>query len=694
MRLKWRKNDSDDSGHLQEDEDVIFSIPDVEGEAKTSGSLDIDWQRYAFFGAIQGITLDQMMKTISDWFTGQKGIKDTATENRDKLAEAQIKELRIRIEEEKAKLDRVPEMEGELQEEKKQCELKIEKLSTEFQELTSSLGQANENLVKVRIEEAKSELNQIVDTYKKVFNHKLGDENNLKTAMNQHVTICDEMIKSSRNTKSILQEKLDFLYQLGTNKISTSFLIMVGFLSSIASGWFFTIFLSRNDITNENWLFFVLNNIFNFLIGFIKEEGPALAGIFLSITLVVLLIVITFFIWIIEGLLSKIADDKSTISLLLNIKPRSNNPIGLKVKANSTLAFWLRIVPWLLMIGILFIILALGQYLGSDSDQIHKLGANISGQFIGTIIALLSAGVALVYISQINKPSLLSKAINKDQNSIEEKPKLKRELKVAFIIGNSILVLVVLSQLFSSGIPHFSAFLSSIMFMLLVNLTAYTLSYGIGTKGVIRELLETESKILYLSELREAFSGSNPIQVWLEESEQFRDQFLIIQQELLLLIRTKNQSLNHLHNNRVRNWFSKLIRQNSHSFLTVGKLNLAKKDQAQFYLRNFPELSYQIEETRNKINSEKRTLEEIKKKLAELRDRYSDFHKEVKSELRRLNFKLQEKLNKQIKIQEDKLKYEQDFEERKLSIYQLLMEGYELGEWTRKHQGQMDNLNQ
>lgn len=645
-------------------------------ELPSSNYSEENQRKRGFYSAIQGKGLNEVLNEVSSWFTKQTELKNVATNMRISYVEEQLNQIKVKIEEEKKKFTQVEIIENELIVEKTKHEETISKLDIKFQDLINSLGNAHKNLVEDRLKEVKNELNELVNIYKDIFDNKLGHETELKTSVVQHRNLCDQLIEKNKKIYDTLSEKLEQIYLFGSSKISASFLLSVGLLSAVASGWFFAIFSDFNDLENQNWLFFTLNNTINYLSLYIQEYGQFNAGKGMVLYFLAILLITSTVIYISQLFLYKMTNDRSDVQFGVNLSPQQKHFFKLKIKSNSTLSFWFQILPWVFGLGILFIVLAVGQSLGTETEQIGQLGERLSSQLIGSTIALLCTGLFFLYVVKIIEP----RKVAESTQATPHKKRGNRELIILVIVANIFLALITLSQTFDNLLEDRNSLLAIFCFVLLVNLTAFTLSYGIRQNGMIKTCNEAEEKMRYLSNFKKALSGSTPIHLWIQEERQFQRNFLSIQQELFNLIKIKNNSLNQ----NTKPGFFRIFTSPKNGLINLGKLNLARKKEAQFYSRNFPALTNQIEEIRNQLNAEKRLSDELKVKITALRDGYSDFHNKINEELRRLKYTSYSLLRQRTEIESDKLTFHQKLEEQQLSIQQEVSEGYELGTWTKK----------
>lgn len=195
---------------------------------------------------------------------------------------------------------------------------------------------------------------------------------------------------------------------------------------------------------------------------------------------------------------------------------------------------------------------------------------------------------------------------------------------------------------------------------------------------------ELESKIKYLTNLRISLSGSKPISLWIREAHAFDKSFLTIRRDIDDLSRLKSYSLNQLKNPRKAfGLWRKNESKSLYSAERFGELNKSTKRESQFFLRNFPELSYKIAKVRNDLNATKRDLDLAQMRMRELREGHSDFQTGLKDEIRDHESNIIEFQKTSLDIRDSTDRFIKNMEEEKRKFELHLMQGFELGTWTK-----------
>lgn len=641
----------------------------------------LDVKRTAFYAAIQNKTLIELMTELEKWYEKQKNAIDQNISQRIAYILEHVNLLNEKIQIEESYLENAQQIKSELENERSKFIEDVEKLTETFKSLIEDLGNAHKNLIENRLKEIQSELDSIVNLYNSVFENKYKDEHELKIAVSKQRELCEELITSNKNKLAAASESLEKEYRFGVTKLAAQFKIMIGVVATLGAGWFFSIFSDLNELESQNWIFYMISNSFNYLNLYITKFGPFYGSIVMVLGLMAILIVVSIVVFVSQSFIHKMTNDKFDSEFGFNINASPKRFFKVRANSSSLISLWFQLVPWIFGFGLVFIFLAVGQSNGGELDQINELRQRISSQFIGGIIALLYAGLYFIYQIQVLEPRKLRKLENPTPKS---EKKTNWELFGLIILVNGLLCLIAFRQSFKGALLDNKALLAIGCFIVLANLSAFILSSGIRQIGLFKLVAQSEANIIKLSNYRKALAGNKPIQVWIQEENQFRKAFISIQQELLQLIRLKNQSLLKLKKKNVLDWFHfGDNRMSKIDFIDVGRLNLSRKKEAQFYMLNFPDLAYKIEETRNQLNNKKRDLDAITTKIEQLRDGHSDFHITINNKIASLRRSYEYLQRQHVDLMTEKINQDEIIYQTKCLNEAQIIEGFQLGEWTK-----------
>lgn len=643
-------------------------------------------KKRAFYSILHGKPFAQILGELVHDFSRRIAQQTSLSNQKVQSIEHQITALRIEINERKVLLKNTAEIEDRYTNEIQEIELTIDRFYGEFRELVEALGTAHTNMIPERIRAAKQELEDLRAAYQEIFQNKYKDESDYLKALEKRRDLVDKLIGDGHAKLTIVQEKITDLLKFGNTRLSASFLFAVGTLSAIAAGWFFSVFSSSNDFDRPTWLFFGLSNMFNYLFLHVEQYGPmrAFTGMLIHFTL--LLIFTTALFWFIQMIIVRLTNDETNIEFGFNFNEKSTGFFRLKIKAKSLLSFWLQGLPWIFVLGVIIIVLTIGQYLGSETHQITELGERLSGQLVGTIITLISTAIFFLFVSYvIEKTADTADATNHQSELKKDRYRKNKELTLLVASINIVVLAVIINSLIGSNLPRTQLIFSVLCFILLLNITAFTLSYGIRQRGLLKTNEELEAKLSYLSNLRASISGSTPVHLWIREGNQFQEGFLAFQKDILELSKQKNRLLNP--NKRFKKFLEVWFKKDAPHLMSAerfGEMTKSPNREKQFFLRNFPEISYKIATVRNKLNEAKRELDLTKTRLKELRDGHSDFQTNLNDEIRGRKGQITVLQNNIFEIRQNNFQFSASLEKQRKRLELEIMQGAELGTWTRE----------
>ena len=321
--------------------------------------------------------------------------------------ETKIEELKKKLEDEKLKLSTYKNDIDELVKERDALKIDVQKLEDEINQLYKDLGEQKSKLIENRIEEVKSELAKLVDGYDSITEQKtqinVKSFNSNKDALKIKVDLFQKFADSYNNIYSGIKKKVEILNISGIGDYVSSFLIYTGFTAAIAAGWFFSIYALKNNLNSDSTLFFLLSGLFNFGQEFItKANSKVVASLYMTLSLIIFLALTGGIAWICQKLLDMYENKSTKNKLVFEIGEDEKFIFNTQISAKTFLSFWLQIIPFIFILGIVFIILILGNAAGN----VNNLDISLSGQVAGTAIAFLCAGIAFLYITKIIEPRI------------------------------------------------------------------------------------------------------------------------------------------------------------------------------------------------------------------------------------------------------------------------------------------------
>lgn len=672
-----------------ENDSLNFAL-EVENREHENASL---LKKQGFNGAVQGKPLDVVIHEYDTHFNQQiERLKGKISVQSQRLNE-HLSTIKSRIDEEESGLSADVITNQELEIEKVSILEQIQVMETTLNNLNGELGNAHKNVIQNRIDEVKKELMEITNIFNEVSENKLKNEKEIKSSIAKHRILCEKLLNDFEKKHDIICGKLEDAFTLGSTRFSASFLFSIGLLGCVAAGISFGTFVAdKTSETNApSWVFFFLKNFFEFITQFVSMSGGIVATSSLISIYIVFLVFISFVIYICEKLLAKSTVDKVDIQLGVDLSEKEDRSFRMLLKTSSLLTFWLHIVPWALVFGILIILVGVGQALSDTPNQIDELGKFFSNQLIGSSIALVTGGVFFLYISRIVEPR---KRLN-EITGAQAEPKIKRkyfEIFALVIFGNSILFGIVIVRF--GGFSSFQNGGAAVLpFLLLVNLAALLLGYGIQQLGWVQALQATQQKMFWLSNHLKALSDNKPMTLWISESIQFKEHFLRIQRELFELMEAKNKFLKMLGSKSIEAIVSDANGEKSNRWYHVNRWSRSdgsRKRLNAYYRLNFPQLSNKSEEIRNRLNEYKAKLKDVNDLILAIREKRSNLFRNIQENIKNLRISYNKYVGQRLQLEEDSILLFDKLEKERREAISMISEGHQLGLWANGEKNRYD----
>ncbi|MEL6849769.1 MAG: hypothetical protein AAFP92_14710, partial [Bacteroidota bacterium] len=317
-----------------------------------------------------------------------------------------------------------------------------------------------------------------------------------------------------------------------------SFLLYVGLAMAGVCGWFFSTYVVSKDIGNADFISFILAQTASFGNQLFQSSTNTLqlvVNFFLVLLAVLALIGLVAFIChkLVERVEGKGRRPQNWQKSRLNLAiGEGENMYQTQIGANSFFSFWLQAIPFLLILGIVFIIVSAA---GIKDGEVSTIMDALSGQVIGTSIALGVSACMFVYLIFIIEPR------------IEKlRQKMAANEKASFFLRHwelSLAVLVFLLSLlaFSLNLVADKDVIVIICFSSMVLLTGFGIAYALRFKG----LVETERRLMMdsrnVAEALSFHSSPRPVNMHLDEEKRFRKHYQFLNDQLHELMANQSE---------------------------------------------------------------------------------------------------------------------------------------------------------
>ncbi|WP_430412137.1 hypothetical protein [Kordia sp.] len=637
-----------------------------------------------------------------------KSIEDIYDEKITRL-ENRIEELEAILNEEKTNLKNHEAINTEAK--KKQLEdlvAEINELTLEVKKLLEELASKKENGVNERIRQIREELKGLTETLEEITlqRDKINDEafNKDKDLLKTNADFWDTISKKYENTLEALNGKSLILFKNGITPKIANFFILTGVSATFVAGWLFAVFSSSKvkKIDDEDWLFYILESLYSFgnniqISNNLKDWQWML---YFLTSLLVLFTFVTFLGWVCKRLFVKwfIRSKKKSI----NAQSTDYNPFTEQIETVPPrfLIVWLKWFPYIFIGGVIYLVIQLG----TDLESLKKLDVYLSGQALGSALALVIGGLAFIYINNIIMPRF------KDDEKPESQQKPLR--KGLVFLGKSFeLLLLLLVFLITFLVMYFKEENGAgalIGFVTASLIAGYLLGNGLRFKGLLDTKRYLENRFITLK-LR-SYQILRPLRSRLDELENnlFTKGFLALERELLELLIQKTSELNpdkqisssHEYSVLLENIPSqkKSSKKEKGSFFKPIKkfFNRFKKTKEEDALHKmahvtkhekvmFPVETQKIGFLEKKLKKKIKESEDIKEYLESLSEQNDSYQKDVKrkvSEALEFIDEYQYQIIEETEKRSEALKLHQ---KENLQYEIALQDGYDLGHWYLKY---------
>lgn len=347
--------------------------------------------------------LDEVVN--SERFLAQKRIDD--------LQEIHTERLTI-IREEfdclKNQLDEKTAIKGEFSEEldkmEEECEAIRSEITAHYTDLKQEikqLGTSKEDLISKRLEKFDSEITKLTEIYqnlerKQNEKHKQDFENrSIQNSDRQFYYDCREKLQESLNN---VQIRIKTLEREGLNNTISKFLIFLGWIAAFTCSWFFEMWFGDPQ-GSSNLVVYILDNLRNFAL----TNGWLITSItFLGYIAVIMLISRFCYAHLLKAKFITGKDDKKDKNKeedTIEFNPENDGLLKSQFKATTWYELWLKIAPFIAMVFLLVVILAIGSSNNPEKNTYKGLSESLSLQTIGFLTPFAFTAIIFLYILKV-----------------------------------------------------------------------------------------------------------------------------------------------------------------------------------------------------------------------------------------------------------------------------------------------------
>jgi hypothetical protein len=297
----------------------------------------------------------------------------------------------------------------ELIKEKLKQEAELLELQNRITDIRIQLGEAKSGIISKSLKEADEQVKKALDIQKTIYDEtrslnqkKFNDEKDHLARLSK---CYQELFDSYEKRYKKVNKYISVLDIDSINPITTRVLTTIGTISFGAAGFFFSTFAGTAGFGNQDMLYFIFS-------GLIDTANKPLNGFLKILILLALILLVTGISWLCNLLIRWLKangeeDVLSEVVLAGGIARKFKQlQYQARIKSNNWYAFWLQLVPAILIAGLLILCIA-GQV--KNPDIINSINASSEGMIVGTCIAMSFAGLIYLYIIKIVEPRLVRK---------------------------------------------------------------------------------------------------------------------------------------------------------------------------------------------------------------------------------------------------------------------------------------------
>jgi len=726
---------------IPESESFLWEVPDKPEKQSTAqespgNKIRIDgefYKRIGFYSAFNKSSEQEFRQALQKLHrTVEQNIQNLEKELENDLVRFKSgkEDADGKISEIKTSLARYEQQVEDLKDELLLLNARLQQLREEIKTSLIEIGAKKETLIKDRQEALLEELSRLNSELEDVVRKRMHLNEEIfekqKHVLNEKREFWGKLFEKYDKEHNQVIEKLGLYSIQGFHSLSSTFLYNAGLISATVAGGFFGSFAEANFLASGGAFSFIIKALFTFSTSFLGQSAGVTsfrmkllnAGILLTIFLglLILMFVVS---WLCQLayqrlVLSYTADksvpkddtltevDRSGSTFAINIEPSDELPLGAKIAEKSFFVFWIRILPFLLSLSIVFILVSLG----TDVSTMRSVDASVAGYGIGFLIALASAGISYVYLTMFLERRIQQQVAKQENHEIHW-AKLNLELLGILVAFIAIVMITLLG--FQYPFKAESNTLSIVSFMFFAAgclITSFTLGFGIRlqTLEASRRQLEISCDIIQTKLIR----ISRPLQIYLTplENAHFNRKFIQIRDEVMSLMLerttlTRKAAITPLVKSNERSrffpglnkWFRKRLpwrapetMEKKESAPEQSPPNEPSSLSASEDVRlAFPKLEAELTSLESEADEVRSLIASVEKEIRFRTEQKGDFYEERTADLKHQEDRSRN-YHKAMAGREKKFHDHVDEECWRESFYtQKIVEGYELGDWFTKH---------
>jgi hypothetical protein len=317
---------------------------------------------------------------------------------------------------------------------KAQEEEDLQLLQAKLTDVRIKLGQAKSGIIDASLDEAEKQVKKALGIQKIIYdetyaiNKKRYDDE--KDYLKRLQESFQELYQYYKGRYNEINKHLGALDVDGISPVTTQVLTTIGSISFGAAGFFFSTFAGATGFGNQDMLYFILEGLANTA----NQPVSAWVKIGALLGLIALVTIVSIACNKLLGMIRERKLDKEEEKLQNQLKLHAGASkktedfqYKVSIRSNNWYAFWLQIIPALLIAGLLM--LGVSKSLTAGLGQINS---SSEGLIFGTFISISLAGLIYLYLIKIVEPRMVRKL---ETNPHENVNWIKANLELCVVLG-------------------------------------------------------------------------------------------------------------------------------------------------------------------------------------------------------------------------------------------------------------------
>jgi hypothetical protein len=434
--------------------------------------------------------INEKYKTLLADFNANRSTREIQLEATISLLEIQDTEIKEKRQDYLTHLD-------SLKQEETQLKARLQALHQQVVDLLGGLGKNKQEIVSKSLTHIQEELEQIMRVNNELQDHQNAElqkrYNRDKATFDQKINFWKDILNRHQEHYAEVTDRMKLLARDGINAQTAQFLVYLGGVSALVSGWWFSLWsgpASRQGLTdnvsgNTSVRFFFLDNIGRFLASY----SPWV----MFLMIMVYVVTVGLFSWACHRLLvrngfivdvrelrkkrdKKASEEQEDFEFDLEEQEKL---LKAKIRSTAWWGLWLKLTPVILALVPLLGIIAQQLSASTNSPTFQGLFDSLVNEFIGTSIAAMLAVFAIVFITRVSENRYHRKGKQGDQ---DERPGFNIRYIGFIFFGLMILAMLLYHYpvLFFDDIRRVAIF----GFIVSCLATAFSLGYGYIFNGM------------------------------------------------------------------------------------------------------------------------------------------------------------------------------------------------------------------